>query len=148
MGDGGTLLGPGEGEVLEMGTARIEIKATAAGTGGRFFLSESTIQAGFPGPPPHVHEQLLDMFYVLDGILTVRLGDDEHLAPAGSFVAVPPGVVHTFSNPGDAPARFLNFNIPGGWEEYMRALAMAGAQGPLTATQIAEIAARFDFTPV
>ena len=78
----------------------------------------------------------------------MRLGDDEHLVPPGSFLAAPPGVVHTFSNPGGTPVRFLNFNIPGGWEDYMRALSKAGAEGPLTATQIGEIAARFDFKPV
>ena len=144
----GILLGPGEGEVLAMGTARIEIKAGAKQTGGRFFLAENTIPPGFPGPPPHVHEKLLDMFYILEGALGVRLGDDEHLVPAGSFIAAPPGVVHTFFNRGREPVRFLNLNVPGGWEEYMRALSKAGAEGPLTPTQIGEIATRFDFTPV
>jgi mannose-6-phosphate isomerase-like protein (cupin superfamily) len=41
------------------------------------------------------------MFYVLEGTLTMRLGDETTELPAGSFVCVPPGVVHTFSNPGE-----------------------------------------------
>jgi hypothetical protein len=59
----------------------------------------------------------------------MRLGDETTELPAGSFVCVPPGVVHTFSNPGEAPVRFLNFNTPAGWENYMRDLAAALAKG-------------------
>ncbi|MDQ3934838.1 MAG: cupin domain-containing protein [Actinomycetota bacterium] len=87
--------GPGEGEVHEMGPNRIVIKATSDETAGKFFLSESTVAPGFPGPPPHVHDELHDMFYVLEGELTMRLGDDEVTAGPGTFVCVPPGTVHT-----------------------------------------------------
>ena len=63
---------PGEGELHEMGANAILIKATSEDTDGRFFLSESTIEPGFPGPPPHVHDELVDMFYRADR-LEVRL---------------------------------------------------------------------------
>jgi oxalate decarboxylase/phosphoglucose isomerase-like protein (cupin superfamily) len=72
------------------------------------------------------------MFYVLDGVLSVSLGDDTHQIGPGSFFCVPPEVVHTFSNTGDSPARLLNFNTPAGWEKYMRDLAEAAKAGPLT----------------
>ncbi len=137
---------PGAGEVHAMGPNEIAIKATSEDTAGGFFLSESTIAAGFPGPPPHVHDRLHDMFYVLEGTLTVRLGEEEREAPPGTFVCVPPGTVHTFANRGDAPVRFLNFNIPGGWEDYMRELAAAARSGtPPTPEEIGKIAARYDF---
>ena len=43
-------------------------------------------------PPLHVHDRLHDMFYVLEGRLTVQLdGVRRELSP-GSFVCVPPGV--------------------------------------------------------
>jgi hypothetical protein len=58
--------GPGEGERHSAGgTSAIIIKATADDTAGSFFLSETTIEPGFPGPPFHRHERLHDMFYVL-----------------------------------------------------------------------------------
>ena len=101
-----------------------------------------------PGPPPHTHATLHDMFYVLEGTLTMRIGDDEVAAPAGTFVCAPPGTVHTFRNASDAPVRFLNFNTPGGWERYMRDLAAAAASGtPPTPAEIGRIASRYDFTP-
>jgi oxalate decarboxylase/phosphoglucose isomerase-like protein (cupin superfamily) len=60
-------------------------------------------------------------------------------------VCVPPGVVHTFSNASDSPARFLNFNTPAGWENYMRDLVEAAKTGPLTPEAIGRVASRCDF---
>ena len=85
------------------------------------------------------------MFYVLEGTLTLRLGDETVTAGPGTFACVPPGVVHTFSNPGGEPVRFLNFNTPSGWERYMRDLAEAARSGPLTPEAIGRVAARYDF---
>jgi mannose-6-phosphate isomerase-like protein (cupin superfamily) len=142
------LLGPGEGERHDAGAARIVIKADGECTGGTFFLSESTLAPGFPGPPPHRHRDLHDMFYVLEGTLTMLLGDREVQAAPGTFVCVPPGAVHTFRNASDAPVRVLNFNTPAGWELYMRELAAAAAEGPLTPAVIGRVASRHDFEAV
>jgi mannose-6-phosphate isomerase-like protein (cupin superfamily) len=139
--------GPGEGERHALGPSQLLIKATAEDTGGSFFLSETTIAPDFAGPPPHRHERLHDMFYVLEGTLTVTLGDETRELGPGTFVCVPPGVRHTFSNPGDAPVRFLNFNTPGGWEVYMRDLAAAARSGSLSPERIGAIASRYDFEP-
>lgn len=126
----------------------IVIKASGADTAGSFFLSETTIEPGFPGPPLHRHERLHDMFYVLDGVLTMRLADETREFGAGTFVCVPPGVVHTFCNQSEQAARFLNFNTPAGWEQYMRELGQAAARGPLSTETIGEIASRYDFQAV
>ncbi len=138
----------GEGERHALGPSETVIKATADDTGGTFFLAESVVAPGFPGPPPHRHERLHDMFYVLEGTLTMRVGEETVEIGPGGFVGVPPGVVHAFSNPGPEPARFLNFNTPGGWERYMRDLAAASAAGtPPTPEEIMKIAARYDIRP-
>lgn len=134
----------GEGERHEAGASSILIKAVSENTDGSFFLSENTIEPGFPGPPLHIHDRLHDMFYVLEGVLTVRLGDETHQAGPGTFVCAPPGVAHTFSNPSDQPVRFLNFSTPGGFEGYMRELGEAAKQRPLTAEVIGPILSRYD----
>jgi quercetin dioxygenase-like cupin family protein len=92
------------------GPAAAVVKATAESTGGGFTMSDSTIAPGFPGPPAHSHQRITDTFYVLEGTLTVRLGNDFVDAPAGTYVCIPPGNVHTFSNRGNAQVRFLNIN--------------------------------------
>jgi quercetin dioxygenase-like cupin family protein len=140
-----TVHRPGEGEQHEMANSHVEIKATGEDTVGSFFLSESTIEPHFPGPPPHTHEHLHDMFYVLDGTLTVQLGERTEELQPGSFVCVPPGTVHTFRNDTDRPVRLLNFNTPAGWENYMRDLSAAAAAGPLTPEAIGRVASKYDF---
>ena len=55
---GAVVLGPGEGESHAVGNSKIVLKATGESTGETFFMSETTIEPGFPGPPPHVHRRL------------------------------------------------------------------------------------------
>jgi quercetin dioxygenase-like cupin family protein len=81
---------------------------------------------GRAGADLHIHRRHTDIFYVLDGLLTVRLGlQDEPVAvPAGRFAVVPPLVVHGFRNGSETEeVRYLNFHAPGtGFADYMRAL--------------------------
>jgi mannose-6-phosphate isomerase-like protein (cupin superfamily) len=128
--------------------SEIVVKATGGMTRESFFMSGTTIASGFAGPPAHRHQNVHDMFYVLEGTLHMRLGDRHLELPAGGFVCVPPGVIHTFSNPGPSSVRFLNFNTPAGWENYMRDLGRAAADGPLSTERIGQIASRYDFEAV
>jgi oxalate decarboxylase/phosphoglucose isomerase-like protein (cupin superfamily) len=76
----------------------------------------------------------------------MRVGADTMEVAPGSFVRVPPGVVHTFSNRSDAPDRFLNLNTPSGWENYMRDLARELPRDRAPAPEeIGRIASRYDF---
>ena len=100
--------------------------AEAKDTNGAFCLLEATLVPGNE-PPPHVHSREDELFYVLEGELTVEVGDETVRLAAGGFVAVPPMVVHTFRNEGSAPARFINLHAPGqGFIEYLRALNRSG----------------------
>jgi mannose-6-phosphate isomerase-like protein (cupin superfamily) len=77
------------------------------------------------GADLHVHRDHSDLFYVLDGELTVRLGveDEPVVVPAGTLVRVPPLVVHGFRNGSDDDVRYLNFHAPGRrFADYLRAL--------------------------
>jgi len=139
---GAVVYPPGGGERIAVGPSSVTIKATTEDTAGSLYLGETSIVPGFPGPPLHVHDRLHDMFYVLEGTLTMQVGDESHELGPGSFACIPPGVAHTFSNRGEATVRFLNFNTPGGWESYMRDL---GAAGTPTPEEIGRIASRYDF---
>jgi uncharacterized cupin superfamily protein len=142
----GAVLGPDGGERIAVGRSSLLLKGTAASSDGTFFLSETTVEPGFPGPPLHLHRELHDLFYVLDGTLALRVDAETVAAGAGTFACFPPGTVHTFSNRGDRPVRFLNFNTPAGWEGYMRELgaAFAGGGAPPPG-EIGRIASRHDF---
>ena len=142
---GGTVLGPGEGRAFEIGTTNSLFKATREATAGFFSLSESTIQPETSGPPLHFHRELLDSFYVLEGTLTVQVGNEELDAPPGTYACLPPGVLHTFANRSSEPVRFLNLNLPGGWEDYIRDLAaVTPADGPPDRQSLGDVLARHD----
>ena len=74
----------------------------------------------------------------------MRLGDESLELAAGDIAAVPPGIVHTFSNAIDAPTQFLDIHAPGGFEDYFRDIAAAVAGGPPEPEKMAEIASRYD----
>ena len=137
------LLEPGEGEELELGPSRSCVKAGVDDGLGSLAVLETTVAPGFPGPVPHLHEAMVDSFFVLEGTLTLELDGRTVEAPAGSYAMVPPGNVHTFSNPGDEPVRVLNLMAPAGVEGYLREVAAIG--GPLDPAGMAEIASRYDF---
>lgn len=143
------FLEPGEGELVDVARSFVLLKATGEETEGHLFLSETTVEPRFAGPPPHVHRELHDLFYVLDGVLTLRVEDEELEALPGTFACFPPSAVHTFSNQSAESVRFLNFNTPAGWENYMRDLgaAFAGDRAP-TPEEIGRIASSYDFEVV
>lgn len=145
MGGEPVVHGPGEGERIG-GAMSVTIKATSEDTSGSFYLGEGELPAGAQGPPPHTHDRLHDMFYVLEGTLALRVGDETKTLSRGAFACVPPGVVHTFANQSDEPVRFLNFNTPGGWENYMRDLGeLLVRDTPPSPDEIGAIASRYDF---
>ena len=63
------------------------------------------------GPPPHVHEQGDEVFYILDGEVRLQIDSDVIDAHPGQLVRVPPGTTHGFVVMSDS-ARFLNFYVP------------------------------------
>jgi quercetin dioxygenase-like cupin family protein len=116
------LIPSGGGEVVgDSADRRVEIlsdDATLHATWSRFGPRRD-------GAPLHVHRQHTDMFYVLDGELTVLLGTDGQTAvvPAGTLARVPPLVVHGFRNGSDAEVRYVNLHAPGmEFADYLRAM--------------------------
>ena len=136
-----------DGEVIGAGPNRVRF--LAQGPDQPVAVMDSTVPPGFPGPVRHRHARMTDIFYVLEGTLAFDLGGERRFLGPGGFVLVPPGVAHTFANPGREPARFLNVYQPAGNEGYVKAVAERMAAGqPPTPAEMAEIAAQYDFEPV
>jgi quercetin dioxygenase-like cupin family protein len=71
-------------------------------------------EGGERGASPHIHVEHVDAFYIVEGELSFVVGPDLDLvrASAGTFVMVPPNLIHGFDNDSDATARWLNFHAP------------------------------------
>jgi len=57
--------------------------------------------------PLHVHHDDDEAWYVLEGRLVVRIGDNDYAVPAGAAVIGPHSLPHTFWNPDPVPARYV-----------------------------------------
>jgi quercetin dioxygenase-like cupin family protein len=93
------------------------IKATAADTGGQMTIVEITNPPGFAGPL-HVHHREDEGFWVLEGDVTVEVGDTTIEAHAGDYVFGPRDIPHRYTV-GDAGCRMLFIFTPGGFEEML-----------------------------
>jgi len=114
-------------------------------TGGSISLVDFTLAADGHGPAPHYHETFDEIYHVISGTLTVTIGTEQHEAPTGSSIFIPRGVVHTFQNHGDVPARFLFLMSPGGFERAFDDLAAVQARdGEITPAAFAEVIAQYD----
>ena len=79
--------------------------------------------------PVHVHAGEDESWYVVEGTLRFRIGDEHSEAPAGSFVLVPPRRAARL--PGTSappPARILVIFTPSGMEAFFD--RFAAASGP------------------
>ena len=84
---------------------------------GQFVIAEWRDPGGTPGQkrliaPTHVHHGDDEAWYVLEGVLMFRVGDDEVEARSGSAVLVPRGTAHTYWNPVADPARYVIVMTP------------------------------------
>jgi mannose-6-phosphate isomerase-like protein (cupin superfamily) len=118
-----SVVGPDDGEALHIGPAvRMRILEDGSTTGHRLGVAEGTLAPRTPGPPQHRHALHDEGFYVISGLLRFTVGDRQYDAGPGTLVMVPPGVPHTFANPGDEPAHALTTFTPSDYTRYFREL--------------------------
>ncbi|WP_158249363.1 cupin domain-containing protein [Pseudomonas sp. LFM046] len=99
--------------------AQMNIKVFAAETGGAYSLMETVLPPGGM-VPRHVHEGEDENNFILEGQLTMHIGDATYVATAGSYVVAPRGVEQCFRNEGSSDCRFLTTFTPGGAEGFFR----------------------------
>ena len=116
------VLQPGQGRSYPMGRISALFKADGAETAQGYSISEWWLEPHTQGPGAHSHEAD-DVFYVLEGTMSLLVDGKWIDAPKGSFVLVPGGTTHDFENRGAVRAGLLNFSAPGTFEEDMPAIA-------------------------
>jgi mannose-6-phosphate isomerase-like protein (cupin superfamily) len=99
-----------------------EVKASAADTGGQYTLVEMTAPPGLEAPL-HVHHTEDEGFYVLEGRVTVVVGDDTVELAAGEHAFGPRDIPHRFTVGPDG-ARMVWVLTPGGFEDLVEAASM------------------------
>jgi uncharacterized cupin superfamily protein len=141
------IFAPGAGETLTLRGTTIRVLSTAAISAGASTFEFQALPGWDTGS--HVHASVEEQFYVLDGEMELRAGDDVVVGGPGTFVSVPTGVAHAFANRSEAPARMLLVVTPPGHERYFAELAeILSREGAPDPDEIAALRARFDTTQV
>ena len=106
--------------------------ATGEDTDGKYALWEAIVPPG-GGPPPHVHSREEEGFYVLEGEVTLQLGNQRLVATPGMFVNMPVGTPHSFTNESSRPARMIISVAPAGLERMFFEFGVPLAEGATAA---------------
>jgi len=133
---------PDEGETITAFGDTLQIKLSAADTGGQLSLGLLTTPPG-NGPPLHRHTHEDELFIVVEGRFRFVSDDVEREAGPGTVVWLRSGTVHTFQVISDTPGKAWVLVMPGGFENFFRASSEVFAQaagGPPDMAKIMAVA--------
>jgi quercetin dioxygenase-like cupin family protein len=118
-----------ESELRWLGETSTYFLATGDQTGGAFALVDEQAKLG-ESVPLHLHHDDMESFYVVEGEITLYIGDQPGIrAGAGSFAHLPGGTVHGFRVESET-ARYLILTTPRHGEFY-RAITLPSRAGRL-----------------
>jgi quercetin dioxygenase-like cupin family protein len=143
------VVAPGDGRFIAVGSAGtgVTVKASGAETGDLCTVWEGRVPPGTVGAGPHYHRGRDEFFYVLEGELMLRIGNETHTAGAGTFAFIPRETIHGFHNASCESATLLVMHHPAGFERFLEEMQRLAARGG-GREERAALAARFDMIPV
>lgn len=106
-------------DVLNLDRGTIRFLATSNDTKGAFSVVELKEMPGYK-TPLHLHPYWDEAFYVIEGVLTVKINDNINNYPAGSYILIPRGTPHGQGNFGNVPIRILITFTPSAFEEFFK----------------------------
>src|SRR5688572_29098013 len=108
-----------EHDVLDFDRGTIRFLATSNDTKGAFSVVEIKEMPGYK-TALHRHPDWDEAFYVIEGVLTVKINDTIKNYPAGSYVLIPRGTPHGQGNFTTVPTRILLTFTPSAYEQFFR----------------------------
>lgn len=111
-----TLRQPGEGKTIGVVGDLYRFFVTGEETDGKYAMWEAIVPSG-GGPPPHIHSREEEAFLVLEGEITLQIGEEKIVATAGMFANMPVGSLHCFKNESNQPAKMIISVAPAGLEQ-------------------------------
>ena len=135
----------GAGTLLSVFGNRFELKVSGEQSSGAMALIVATFKPG-TGALPHLHRGHDECFFVLDGTVRFRIGDDHVDLEPGCCCFAPRHVAHGFDNVGESDARLLGVIAPAGYERHFIEISNL-PPGEDTREALAEIFGRYDQEP-
>lgn len=121
------------------------VRASAADTDGRYTLVEITAPPGLESPL-HVHHNEDEGFHVLEGSVTIVVGEETVELTAGGHAFGPREIPHRFTI-GPEGARMLWVLTPGGFEDLIEAVSVPATSPTLPPPDVVPPADVADILP-
>ena len=138
---------PGEGRSVDLGVVGMRVLAGSDVTGKAFTLAEFSGTGSGAWTVPHLHREMEESFFVLDGSFTFTVGGRAIEATSGAYILVPRGTAHTITA-AEGGGRFLTLMVPGGLEEMFFELGLLPPNAIRDPAARAAISARYDSIPI
>jgi mannose-6-phosphate isomerase-like protein (cupin superfamily) len=110
------IVEPNKGKHIAVAGDINTIVVSKEDTGGTYSFIEAKVFPG-GGPVPHIQTHEHEGFYVIEGQLTFKVNKERIEAKPGTFVNVPPNVLHSFKNETNAIAKLIIILSPPGMEQ-------------------------------
>jgi mannose-6-phosphate isomerase-like protein (cupin superfamily) len=136
------IVAPEQAEVVRPFGIDMKVMLGAEHTGGTFSAIVAEIKPG-EGPPPHLHHDREEYFYVLEGTYQLSVNGNETTVGPGTLVFVPRGTVHAFKNVAGTLGKVLEWTIPGSNGDYFRAVHAMEVDGGFDPEKFGEINRQF-----
>lgn len=119
------LLTPTEGDKTKITGFDAVYKTHKDVTGDLLDYFELKVPAG-KGAPLHIHHKNDETLHVIEGEFTFQVDDKESKAPAGTFLYIPRGIPHKFTNVGNTEGRLIGTFTPSGTFDFFDKLTKVG----------------------
>jgi mannose-6-phosphate isomerase-like protein (cupin superfamily) len=117
------VLGPGEQHAGAPTVRRPFIRIGSDQTDGLIAVAEAELPPRTAGPNLHVHANEDEMFLVLNGVMTVQIGEQIHDLSPGGIAWGARRTPHAYANRATEPLRIMILWIPGGVERLFEEMA-------------------------
>lgn len=136
-------------ETITIGGLELRFLQRSEESAGCIVLFEMTVQPNARMPVPHYHDLWEETIYGLTGTLTWRIDGEEIVSGPGQSVFIQRGVVHSFRNDTQQPAKCLCIITPGLLgPAYFREIAALVANGPPDMETMKATMLRYGLVPV
>ena len=99
--------------------AGFQVKVRSGQTNKQFSCMEGVIDGKTMGPAPHLHKELDEIMFVQEGVVDVMVGEAIYKVAAGGWHLRPHGIVHTYWNATEKPARFIDMYFNQDFENFL-----------------------------
>jgi quercetin dioxygenase-like cupin family protein len=111
------ILEPNKGKHIAIVGDINTILAFKEDTGGTYSFIEAKVFPG-GGPIPHIQTREHEGFYVVEGQIIFYVDEQRIEAKPGTFVNIPPNVLHSFKNETNENAKLIIVLSPAGLEQF------------------------------